>query len=467
MDFSAPWWQEAKSALAKAVPTTYEELGFRFFPRLPAEDKKRRFGLWAPLRSLQAAVGKLTQMQKDFNFFGEVLPNIIRSAQRLDGLLVAEFGSPILPTIVQNENKEVVISRTLCHALLSAGFLGLLQSKETSGFGDLCFTGLMFTGDVISAERILCQLIYFEYCRRHFDGGKAFPPKDNVVSFKRLSLLGAEPRWAEMPQPVVPMLPMDPQASSKVPSPYSCAVVIDDLHPMEDVPATVQVDFANKQLMIGRLIPSMTQEEVMFSIRPECFISLLLFDTLLAQEAVLMWGARQFCRYSGYLDTFRVTGVADDEGFRAETPEQAKQPCIVAIDAIVNMGNQYQNAMVRRDLAKAFVGFCSLPADAVIATGNWGCGAFRGDPILKFMQQLMAIAATDLTLSPDVLPQRRVIYCTFKKPQLALQLQTILKRLVAKNVSIAEAYAWLTEFAQMDDEGTAPTFVEFLRAKLN
>jgi poly(ADP-ribose) glycohydrolase len=463
MDFSGSWWQEAKSALAKPAPTTFEDLGLRFFPRLPVEDKQRRFALWAPLRSLQAAVAKLTQMQKDFNFFGELLPTIIRSAQRVEGLLVGEFGAPILPAIVQNENKEITISRTLCHALLSAGFLGLLQSKEAFGFGDLCFTGLMFTGDVISAERILCQLIYFEYCRRHFDGGKSFPPKDNAVTFKRIALLGAEPRWAEMQQPLVPSLPAGSDASSTA----SCSIVIDDLHPMEDVPATVQVDFANKQLMIGRLIPSMTQEEVMFSIRPECFVSLILFDTLLAQEAVLMYGARQFCRYSGYLDTFRVTGVADDEGFKAETPEQARLPIIVAIDAIVNMGNQYQNAMLRRDLAKAFAGFCSLPADAVIATGNWGCGAFRGDPILKFVQQLMAVAANDLTASPGVIPVRRVVYCTFKKPQLALQLQAILKRLAANKVSIAEVYAWLMEFAQLDDEGTAPTFADFLRTKLN
>jgi poly(ADP-ribose) glycohydrolase len=32
----------------------------------------------------------------------------------------------------------------------------------------------------------------------------------------------------------------------------------------------------------------------------------------------------------------------------------------------------------------------SAPA---VATGNWGCGAYKGDPILKFLIQLMAASA--------------------------------------------------------------------------
>lgn len=42
----------------------------------------------------------------------------------------------------------------------------------------------------------------------------------------------------------------------------------------------------------------------------------------------------------------------------------------------------------------------NLPA---VATGNWGCGAFRGNPKLKVLLQLMAVAVTD----------RSMVYFTF------------------------------------------------------
>lgn len=39
---------------------------------------------------------------------------------------------------------------------------------------------------------------------------------------------------------------------------------------------------------------------------------------------------------------------------------------------------------IKRELNKAYVGFYTKTdqPDAV-ATGNWGCGAFKGDPVLK------------------------------------------------------------------------------------
>lgn len=50
---------------------------------------------------------------------------------------------------------------------------------------------------------------------------------------------------------------------------------------------------------------------------------------------------------------------------------------------------------MERDLNKAFCAFRphsrNEQRDAVpIATGNWGCGAFNGDPELKFLLQWMA-----------------------------------------------------------------------------
>lgn len=59
---------------------------------------------------------------------------------------------------------------------------------------------------------------------------------------------------------------------------------------------------------------------------------------------------------------------------------------------------------------KAYVGFHSYLDGKLspIATGNWGCGAFKGDPKLKFIIQLMACNAA----------RRNMVYYTFDNAEL-------------------------------------------------
>jgi hypothetical protein len=48
---------------------------------------------------------------------------------------------------------------------------------------------------------------------------------------------------------------------------------------------------------------------------------------------------------------------------------------------------QFGEGLVRRDLNKARVAFTGAQT---VATGNWGCGAFGNDHLLKFLQQWLA-----------------------------------------------------------------------------
>jgi hypothetical protein len=70
---------------------------------------------------------------------------------------------------------------------------------------------------------------------------------------------------------------------------------------------------------------------------------------------------------------------------------------IVAIDAVhfpeVRLSTQLQPAVVARELNKALAGFTVVAPEVDIdriATGNWGCGAFRGHLGLKAVVQWMA-----------------------------------------------------------------------------
>lgn len=74
-----------------------------------------------------------------------------------------------------------------------------------------------------------------------------------------------------------------------------------------------------------------------------------------------------------------------------------------------------------------------------VATGNWGCGAFRGDPHLKALIQLMAAAECN----------RDVYYFTFGDENLRdniLDMHSLLKR---NSVTIGKLYDILTGYDQI------------------
>jgi poly(ADP-ribose) glycohydrolase len=86
---------------------------------------------------------------------------------------------------------------------------------------------------------------------------------------------------------------------------------------------------------------------------------------------------------------------------------------------------------------KALVGFCPFSSESTIggdyldgvATGNWGCGAFKGDPRLKFLIQLMAVSEAD---------RKRMHYYTYNDETLAMDLRAMHKLLVDKRIRVGE-----------------------------
>lgn len=73
-----------------------------------------------------------------------------------------------------------------------------------------------------------------------------------------------------------------------------------------------------------------------------------------------------------------------------------------------------------------------------VATGNWGCGAFRGDPRLKCLIQLMAAAVT----------HRDVVYFTFGDRQLRDDLYNMYSLLKEKEVTVGTLYTMLCQYGQ-------------------
>jgi len=160
-------------------------------------------------------------------------------------------------------------------------------------------------------------------------------------------------------------------------------------------PGYVRCDFANASIGGGVLLNtpgSTAQEEITFATHPELCTAKLVAESMRDDEALLLLGARRFCRSSGYLETFAFAGVADD-GAAADAP-------YVAIDAAKYSDMaphvQFRDKMTKRDLLKALVGFrgaVDAMGTATIATGCWGCGAFNGCPSVKVVIQMLAASA--------------------------------------------------------------------------
>ncbi|KAF7836569.1 poly(ADP-ribose) glycohydrolase 1-like isoform X1 [Senna tora] len=195
----------------------------------------------------------------------------------------------------------------------------------------------------------------------------------------------------------------------------------------------VEVDFANKFLGGGALRRGCVQEEIRFMISPELIAGMLFLPSMADNEAVEIVGVER------YASSFRFSGDYVDRR-DADTLGRRKTR-IVAIDALCSPGmRQYREKLLLREINKAFCGFLSVskhhclkplretsssselfddvaststgeskgkstdqvsvnfPKNCLmeqqdnigVATGNWGCGAFGGDPEVKTIIQWLA-----------------------------------------------------------------------------
>lgn len=198
--------------------------------------------------------------------------------------------------------------------------------------------------------------------------------------------------------------------------------------PMEDPQCSAMVDFANEVFGVGGFDPlTATQEEIIQVTCPEFNVGMMCFGFLPDEGVLVVRNVRRFSQYSGYGSSFTFQGPIRD----------AFAQTIIVMDAIdlneIELEEDYaadENSkttatkprrqtpvpdihflpdLVMRDLHKAYMGFlgsavADLPSRShriqsnesgklaayIISTGKWGCGAFGGNAVLKFLQQVVA-----------------------------------------------------------------------------
>ncbi|XP_038641456.1 poly(ADP-ribose) glycohydrolase-like [Scyliorhinus canicula] len=214
---------------------------------------------------------------------------------------------------------------------------------------------------------------------------------------------------------------------------------------IEEEEGKLQVDFASPMVGGGVLGTGLVQEEIRFLINPELILARLFTEKLDQNECLVVTGAQRFSEYDGYSDSYRWLRYHNDETARDSWLRCYTE--IVAIDAVKfeNRMDQYKTCFLDRELHKAYCGFSaedrviSNSYKPAVVTGNWGCGAYKGDPNLKALIQLMAAAQAE----------RDVVYFTFGDTALEGSIRELHQFLQRKEVTVGQLYEVLEQYSKI------------------
>jgi len=354
-------------------------------------------------------------------FFGTTMPGMIELLTASPSILT----SP-LPLLKAGKSHSITLSQQQVAVVLVNAFFCTFPrrnaSKPNSEFSNypmINFNALFMKNSrrmTACLEKLKCLLCYFSQV--------VATPRTGVITFSRLCV----------PPSSLPSWCLSDQTLSRL------HLSTDGKIETEGA-GFLQADFANEYVGGGVLRSGLVQEEIRFTICPELIAAMLFSEAMQDTEAISVIGVEQFSCYSGYGDSFRFEGRMKDSTDRDTSGRRLS--CLVAMDAIRFSGDkelQFRKDKVERELNKAFVAFggwnrgeVRLPA---VATGNWGCGAFGGDPRLKLLIQLMAASEAE----------RDLAYFTFGDEELMLDGGKVWSKLVEDEITVGQLFGSVVSF---------------------
>jgi poly(ADP-ribose) glycohydrolase len=319
------------------------------------------------------------QVDPEMFFFNKTLPFIVDSAFKLKDRVTKDFPNGI-PLLQVNKQSRCKLARPLVTSLLAHMFLCSFDSPVATVANrempsPVSCKQLLGASNTAEVAKLKMIIHYFE--RAMDDEPKGYIIIDRVVA-KGLS----EKAWMKSEKKLLPVDVAKQHAG------------------FEEAPGLAHVDFANKSLGGGVFTGGCVQEEIRFAICPELLCSLLLCPKMEDEEAVQIVGAEQFSAYAGYSYNMTYAGDYRDKTYPRDT-DGTPLISILAMDAVdfKHKDNTIKNQMCAkwtvRELNKALAAF-TAPDEATrekfpdIATGNWGCGAFKGEPSVKAVIQWAA-----------------------------------------------------------------------------
>ncbi|CAB3387237.1 Hypothetical predicted protein [Cloeon dipterum] len=331
------------------------------------------------LNNLDLLVEVLDNMRGSCFLLTKILP-AMQDIVKYSGTVLDKF------SLSSDDRSTATLTRLEILSLLSCSFFCCFPKSSYDKGRLLNFSQLYqkecgsYHNNIVKMEKIKCLLHYFEFAVSHFYDAIMF----GVVTFKR--------RFVRKP--------LDWANSSM----NICNLKVIDAKKAPDDTRT-RVDFAHSNIGGGVLSNGSLQEEILFITCPELIASRFFSSKMENNEAIIIDGVYQYSQYQGYADSFTCAGACPAVGNMSNTLE------VAAMDAINFSNNelmQYSRRAVDRELTKAYAAFSAV-SGRVIASGNWGGGCFKGDPVLKAKIQMIAASEAG----------KEVQYVTFQTTGLA------------------------------------------------
>ncbi|XP_043490315.1 poly(ADP-ribose) glycohydrolase-like isoform X2 [Polistes fuscatus] len=359
-------------------------------------------------------------------FFKTLFPKMVDLALQLPKLVTGP-----IPLLESHSNKTISLSQQQVSCLLANAFFCTFPGRnssspmfEYSNYPHINFNRLFAAIRKDKPNRRESVMEKFK-CIFHYFKRVTSQIPEGVITIQRRYIPRYEcPKWDKIEKKLLPLH-------------ITSSGTIDN-----NGAGLLQVDFANRYVGGGVLTMGCVQEEIRFVICPELMVTMLVTEALDDTEALVVSGVERYSKYEGYSNSFKWTG-----DFVDETPRDSsgrRKTTIVAIDALrfIQTSLQFNLNKIIRELNKAYVGFVgydlykdNLPG---VATGNWGCGAFRGNPKLKVLLQLMAASVAG----------RAMVYFTFGDPTLRDEIAAMHSHLVKQNISIAHLFSLLSQYGE-------------------
>eukprot|EP01127_Copromyxa_protea_P021628 TRINITY_DN7505_c0_g1_i1.p1 TRINITY_DN7505_c0_g1~~TRINITY_DN7505_c0_g1_i1.p1 ORF type:complete len:484 (+),score=61.07 TRINITY_DN7505_c0_g1_i1:64-1515(+) len=396
--------QNPCDVLPSGAPQDFTSLS-KVLQKLEQNEKQVSYlGLEAAIKTFEAYMSRLTQQH--WSFYSELLPSLLEWATQYSlarHVVLLEQGCDSSNTLTAQE----------CRFLLAnAFFLNLhnlrmtfLMQKRT--IGSLDFGIIYRENNTLAVGKILCMLSYFTQV-------KTLSDPERLITFAR-HVISEPPDWKSN-QTVI-----------------DCSIINVHSKEMEASRGRGFVDFANKDLQMGTILASMTQEEVLFCCCPECFVGLLFTEQFRSDEVMTISGVRRFSAYSGYQLTFEWKGFY----------EKAQRLHDVIVMDANHKGQQFTQRLIQRDLNKAWCSFNACPS-ASISTGHWGCGVFGGDKTLKLLQQLCAATVASVQLD----------YSTFKDHECKEKFVNLMMEIDDAKITVSKLYQIMEEYEEQREKHT-------------
>ena len=356
-------------------------------------------------------------VEESNKFFNITLPKVIDLALQMPSLV-----THAIPLLRKQQNYSITLTQQQVACLLANAFFCTYPRRNTTVataeyayFPSINFNTL-FSGvssNKKQLNKLQCLVHYFERVTKSVPTG--------TVTFTR-QVLQSPPNWESQSQ-------------------FTRLHVTSDGTIEDNGYGMLQMDFANKYVGGGVLGQGCVQEEIRFLICPELIVSRLFTEELDDNECLVVTGIEQFSRYNGYASTFEWAGDFVDSTARDSWGRRQVQ--LVALDALVFHGlrTQFKPENVQRELNKAYCGFMNSETSSsghtmAVATGNWGCGAFGGDPYLKALLQWMAAS----------IAHRDVVYFTFGREDLVQELEEVHQLITDKGYTVGKLLHCLTNY---------------------